>query len=312
MRFLFLFIGILVGARPLVSQTRGMVEGRSKLFYESFGNGRQTIVVVHGGPGLAHDYMRPEWDQLVASGRVIYYDQNGCGQSGRVPPYGWRTHVEDLDGLLRALAPNERVVLAGSSWGSMLALYYTFQHPGRVRALVLSGVPLGTVGGGGATQPAPRIPRELPISRWDSVNRGLPVGPGTPRPPLESRLANRIKEDCADVAGIINMSLPDAPRGLGLMRIAVPVLVIHGSNPNQMSGDGGPRLAEILPNAKLVTVEDAGHDPWLDQPKAFFGAANRFLAGLPTVDGAAGDCGITTTQSSSTPRRPNPPWSNTP
>ena len=102
-------------------------------------------------------------------------------------------------------------------------------------------------------------------SRLDSVNRGLPVGPSNPRPPLESRLQQRIKEDCADVAAIIGSSLGDAPRSRQLERITVPVLVIHGSNPEQMSGDGGPGLAAILPNAKLVTVADAGHDPWLDR-----------------------------------------------
>src|SRR5512132_2416767 len=110
MRYFTLVVGFLVCAPPSVSQTRGLVEGRSRLYYESIGNGPETIVVLHGGPGLAHNYMRPEWDQLVASGRVIYYDQNGCGQSGRVPPYDWRSHVEDLDRVLNALAPEKRAV----------------------------------------------------------------------------------------------------------------------------------------------------------------------------------------------------------
>jgi proline iminopeptidase len=277
MRCLILVVGLLFAARPLFSQTRGFVEGRSRLYYESLGNGPETIVVVHGGPALAHDYMRPEWDQLAASGRVIYYDQNGCGQSGRVPPYGWRSHVEDLDRLLDALAPDKRVVLAGSSWGSMLALYYTYQHPERVKALILSGVPLGTV----SAAPKPSTPWLPPSrSRLDSVNRGLTVGPGKSRPPLEPRLQQRIKEDCADVAALIGMSLVDAPWSRQLERITVPALVIHGSNPEQMAGDGGPGLAAILPNAKLITIADAGHDPWLDQPKVFFAVTTRFLTEL--------------------------------
>jgi proline iminopeptidase len=259
-----------------------MIGGRSRLFFESVGKGPETIVVVHGGPGIAHDYLRPEWDQLATSGRVIYYDQNGCGQSQRVPPYDWRSHVEDLDRLLDTLAPKRRVVLAGSSWGSMLALFYTYEHPERVKALILSGVPLGTVGIGPKSSGV--WLQQQSKARWDSVNRGLPVGKGNLRPPLESRLQERIKEDCADVAGIVNMSMGDAPHGRTLEGITVPALVIHGSAPEQMSGDGGPGLAEILPNVKLVTIADAGHDPWLDQPKEFFTAANNFLARLPRVD----------------------------
>jgi pimeloyl-ACP methyl ester carboxylesterase len=189
--------------------------------------------------------------------------------------------VEDLDRLIAALAPDKRVVLAGSSWGSMLALYYTYQHPERVKALILSGVPLGTVGT--APKSSAVWLQQQSKSRWDSVNRGLPVSKGNPRPLLESRLQERIKEDCADVAGIINMSLGDVPRSQQLERITSPALIIHGSNPEQMSGDGGPGLAEILPNAKLVTISNAGHDSWLDQPKVFFAAANSFLAKLPTV-----------------------------
>jgi len=279
MRNFILVIGFLVAASPSASQTRGMVEGRSRLYYESIGAGPETIVVLHGGPGLAHDYMRPEWDRLAPSGRLIYYDQNGCGQSGRVPPYDWRSHVEDLDRLIKTLAPEKRVVLAGSSWGSLLALAYTYQHPERVKALILSGVPGPTRH---PTEPSP--PWLQPSrSRLDSVNRGLPVGPGTRRPPLESRLQQRIKEDCADVGAIIGRSLLDAPWLGQLEKITAPALVIHGANPDQTPGDGGPRLAGKLQNAKLVTIQNAGHDPWLDQPQAFFSAANGFLAQLQAV-----------------------------
>lgn len=268
-------VGLLVAASPSFSQTSGIVEGRSKLYYESVGRGLETIVVLHGGPGLPHDYMRPEWDQLATSGRVIYYDQNGCGQSGRVAPYGWRSHVEDLDRLLSALAPGKRVVLAGSSWGSLLALAYAYDHPERVRALILSGVPFGS-GRSASRSSTDWVPPSR--ARLDSVNRGLPVGPATPRPPLEPRLQQRIKEDCADVGMIIGESLRDAPWLRQLQKITSPALVIHGSNPDQEPGDGGPWLAVRLPNAKLVTIRDAGHDPWLDQPRAFFTAANSFLA----------------------------------
>lgn len=281
MRNFILVVGFLVAASPSAGQTRGMVEGRSRLYYESIGPGPETIVVLHGGPGLAHDYMRPEWDRLAVSGRLIYYDQNGCGQSGRVPPYDWRSHVDDLNRLINTLAPGKRVILAGSSWGSLLALAYTYQYPERVKALILSGVP------GPTRHPTDSSPPWVPPSRnrLDSVNRGLPVGPGRPRPPLESRLQQRIKEDCADVGAIIGRSLLDAPWLGQLEKITAPALVIHGANPDQTPGDGGPRLAGKLPNAKLVTIQNAGHDPWLDQPQAFFNAANRFLALLQTLPG---------------------------
>jgi pimeloyl-ACP methyl ester carboxylesterase len=85
---------------------------------------------------------------------------------------------------------------------------------------------------------------------------------------------------CGDVAAIISESLRDAPWLGKLVTIDPPTLIIHGSNPDQEPGDGGPWLAGNLPNAKLVTIQDAGHDPWLDQPNEFFSAANSFVAAL--------------------------------
>jgi pimeloyl-ACP methyl ester carboxylesterase len=163
----------------------------------------------------------------------------------------------------------------------MLALYYTYQHKDRVRALILSGVPIGAVihqmpGPASQYQPHSSI-------RMDTANGGTRFGPTARKRSFEPRLAQRIKEDCADVAERISMSLRDAPGSLMLASIPVPVLVIHGSNPAQEPGDGGPELARILPNATLITLPNTGHDPWLDQPTAFFDAANDFLAELPSI-----------------------------
>jgi hypothetical protein len=46
------------------------------------------LIVLHGGPGTAHDYMLSLAD-LAATGRpVIFYDQVGCGNSTRLPERG--------------------------------------------------------------------------------------------------------------------------------------------------------------------------------------------------------------------------------
>lgn len=262
----------LFGAAPLAAQSGRILRGDPALYYEMVGARGPLIVVLHGGPGIPHDYLRPEWDRLADGARVVYYDQRGCGRSGRVPPYGWRSHVQDLDRLLRALSPSKPVVLAGSSWGTVLATYYTALHPARVRALVLSGVPPIIAAGGEALDP--KWLASVPVARWDSVNRGLPVAPIASRPALDSRLARRVRGECEDIGGIINMSQTDAPRLEDLARVTVPTLVLRGD----LSIDAGERLARRLPHARLVTIPYAGHDPWLDQPADFFEAVRRFLA----------------------------------
>jgi pimeloyl-ACP methyl ester carboxylesterase len=112
----------------------------SPLHVVTVGSGPVTTVVLHGGPGARHNYLRPEWDQLQDIGRVVYYDQRGCGKSVREGPHSWKQHVQDLHNLLTALEPSGPIVLAGSSWGSNLALLYAYTYPDHVSALVLSGL----------------------------------------------------------------------------------------------------------------------------------------------------------------------------
>jgi pimeloyl-ACP methyl ester carboxylesterase len=38
------------------------------------------VVVLHGGPGASHDYLRPGFDLLAEGHTLIYYDQRGGGQ----------------------------------------------------------------------------------------------------------------------------------------------------------------------------------------------------------------------------------------
>jgi L-proline amide hydrolase len=46
---------------------------------------RAPVVVLHGGPGSAHDYLLA-YAELAASGHaVVHYDQLGCGRSTHLP-----------------------------------------------------------------------------------------------------------------------------------------------------------------------------------------------------------------------------------
>ena len=102
------------------------------LFERRVGAGPPTVVL-HGGPGAHHDYLRPGFDLLARGRTLIYYDQRGGGRSpvSRETPVSWREQVEDLEAL-RGLWGLERLPIAGYSWGGLLALLYTLEHPDRV------------------------------------------------------------------------------------------------------------------------------------------------------------------------------------
>jgi proline iminopeptidase len=112
-----------------------------RVYYEMSGNlDGIPVIYLHGGPG---DHTSPQLRRLFdpAVYNIILMDQRGCGHS--TP----RNHLEQNSTpyLLRDIAAiqatlNRKVVLAGGSWGTSLALLYAIKYPTRVAALILRGV----------------------------------------------------------------------------------------------------------------------------------------------------------------------------
>ena len=76
-----------LSSATLVAQTtpaEGYVDagGGVRLFYRLLGPGRDTVVVIHGGPGLSFEYFGHELDPLASRGHaLLFYDQRGGGRS---------------------------------------------------------------------------------------------------------------------------------------------------------------------------------------------------------------------------------------
>lgn len=251
------------------------------------------LVVLHGGPGMRHNYLRPEWDRLGQVATVVYYDQRGCGLSTRVGPFSWQQHVADLDGVLRSMAPEGKVFVAGSSWGAMLALLYAHFHPERVDGLILSGMPSWTQlvevqRASYLDQPRPRQmmlenigrianypPERLAGMELDSAAVANP--PGAPEG-ADLTLSRRLGTVCRLPLQVALVSLFNAPPLGAMGDLQVPVLVVDGSEPDPR-GSGAAEVAAALPNARLNVVDGAGHDPWLEQPEKFFPLVVQFMQG---------------------------------
>src|SRR5512135_1182368 len=81
------------------------------------------ILLLHGGPGLGSDYLKP-LESMANQGRtVIRFDQLGCGRSARprdVSLWTIPSYVDQTESI-RAQLGCEHIHLVGHSWGGAVA-----------------------------------------------------------------------------------------------------------------------------------------------------------------------------------------------
>ena len=304
----YLFSACLVFASA-PSQGQSLLEstlsGEPSLYVEEVGTGDTVIVVLHGGPGISHDYLRPEWDRLANNGRrVVYYDQRGCGRSGDAAPYTWQADLADLRRVIQHVSPGAQVVLAGSSWGSWLAMLYAMEHAEDVGNLILSGTPpwwhkplnsyserlVRGIRRSYDRQREGRSERQSLALRADSINQGLvsirrvrldTTAALTIVPREDSLMAIRFTGSrqlvCRDAHAARVPNWRDIVPIDSLVGIRVPTLLIWGSEDRMLSGNARD-IASHIPLSSVHIMEGVGHDPWFEDPQSFVEIVEDFLA----------------------------------
>jgi pimeloyl-ACP methyl ester carboxylesterase len=132
---------VLRALRPLMPAgvTRGEVrrDGRVIRWVES-GRGEPVVVLdaAAAEPGsLAWAAVMP---LVAARTRVVAYDRAGAGVSDPVTPLTLDSQTGDLTAVLQATGGGRPVVVAGHSWGGLLAQLAALDHPELVAGLVLA------------------------------------------------------------------------------------------------------------------------------------------------------------------------------
>ena len=62
-------------------------------------------------------------------------------------------------------------------------------------------------------------------------------------------------------------------------KATAPVLTVHGTKDRNAPYGGGRDWAALLPNARLLTVPNAAHTPWIEAPDLVFKSIDTFLNG---------------------------------
>lgn len=107
-------------------------------FIKKMGNG-EPLLVVHGGPGIFHNYLVPHFKTLAQDYQVIFYDQRACGKTdfpSDTSSINIDTYIEDLEGIRNHLKI-EKLNLVGHSWGALVAMKYGIKNPNKLNKLIL-------------------------------------------------------------------------------------------------------------------------------------------------------------------------------
>ncbi|HEY7096668.1 MAG TPA: alpha/beta fold hydrolase [Terriglobales bacterium] len=269
--------------------------GNASLYVREIGQG-PAVIVLHGGPDFDHTYLVPELDRLSDEFHLIYYDQRGRGRSAdgvKPEDVTLASDVSDLD-QIRRYFKLDSVVILGHSWGAVLALEYALRYPERVSRLILMN-------------PAPVSQNDFKEMRKERLEKLGPDADrltamrasggykeGDPdavaayyrihfraafaRPENLDKIVERLrssftKEGILKARAIEDRLMDDTWLSPGydllprLKTLKVPTLVINSDH--EIIPAGTPKhIAESIPGARMVTLQDCGHFSYLECPAA--------------------------------------------
>jgi proline iminopeptidase len=121
-------------------------KGTFKVWTKKIGNNpRIKVLLLHGGPGLTHEYMECFEAFLPKEGfELIHYDQLGSYYSDQPADTSLWTlerFVEELEQVRVALGLNKNnFYLLGNSWGGILGMEYALKYQQNLKGLIVSNM----------------------------------------------------------------------------------------------------------------------------------------------------------------------------
>ena len=268
-------------AAILVSCTPAKFEIRSKgvalhddtvVHYLEAGQG-PTLMLIHGLGGSAEAW-RDDINLLAPSYRVIALDLPGFGKSDK-PKADYS--VEYQAGVVRevigALGAG-KVALAGSSLGGWISALVALENPDAVSHLILvDSAGLRSEASQPATPLNPSTREEQKallqalFADKSKVTEGLVDAQWAYRRDVRSTVEATIKS-----LGVNAPFLDDR-----LKDIRVPTLIIWGKQDALVPLEAAERFDKGIRGSKLIVIDNAGHLPQIEQPKAFARAVKGFV-----------------------------------
>jgi L-proline amide hydrolase len=238
--------------------------------------GRLPLLVLHGGPGSAHDALEGLGALSGQGRRVVFYDQLGSGESDRPHDSSlWtvETFVDQLRSVREGLGLGEIHIL-GSSWGGMLALEYALTEPEGLASLVLNSTPTS----------APRWAKEtakLAAGLDEQEFRRRHIIRLDPEPEVVGRGRKKFGKQVYETMWgpnefTVTGTLKDWDVIGRLGEIRVPTLITSGRHDEATPALMEP-LYEGIAGSEWAIFEDSAHMAYLEEPERYLQVVGGFL-----------------------------------
>jgi 3-oxoadipate enol-lactonase len=208
------------------------------------------------------------------------WDQPGYGHTAIVEPYSLEQVAASLRRLIDSL--DGPVILVGHSMGGMVAQEAYAQDPAGIAALVLAFTSPAFPGRGSdfarAFIDARLGPLDAGQSMADVAARLMPTMRGSKSEPDGVAHAGKVMSEIPPETyrKAVHL-LTTFDRKADLKRIAVPTLLVAGSDDKTAPASVMERMAKEIPGAELAILDGCGHLGPMDQPAAFNAALENFL-----------------------------------
>lgn len=263
------------------------------------------LFVLHGGPGMAHNYVANIAAIADETGRtVVHYDQLGCGNSTHLPdaPAEFWTpelFVEEFHTVRTALGIDRYHVL-GQSWGGMLGAEIAVAAPEGLVSLAICNSPASMqLWVEGAAELRAQLPPEIQSALQRHEADGTVTDPEylaatqefyrrhvCRTDPMPQDFADSEAQMEAEPTVYHTMNGPNEFHVIGTLRdwsivnrlpsITAPVLVVAGEFDEATPATWQPYV-ELIPDVRSHIFPDTSHCTHLEKPEEFRAVIAEFL-----------------------------------
>lgn len=255
----------------------------TKLFYEIYGNGPETIVFSHGLLWSGKMFEK-QVDALKSKYCCVVYDHRGQGRSN-VPPSGYdmETIYQDAVELIKTLNLSP-CHFAGLSMGGFVAMRIAARNPKLIKSIILMETSADDEPFKFKYNVLNTIVKLLGVSVITSKVMPIMFGQKFLTDPSRKEeydiwkrhLQSNKKTIVRAVEGVITRQ----PVYDELPNITVPSLVMVGDQDVATIPEKSERICSQIPQAKFVKIIGAGHSSSVEEPKQVNQAILTFLDNL--------------------------------